>query len=61
MGCFAPLLRRPFYELNNARIAPFTCLFAKNKSLTIQAKTLAKLSNDWLFQTFARRSSEACR
>lgn len=43
VGCIAPLFRRSFNELNNARIAPFTCFFAANKSLTIQAKTFAKL------------------
>lgn len=43
VGCFAPLFRRPFDPLNNSRIAPFTCLFASNKSLTIEAKNVAKL------------------
>lgn len=43
VGCFAPIIYRPFYEWNRARIAPFTCSFASNKYLTIQANMLAKL------------------
>lgn len=43
VGCVAPLLQRPFYDLNHSRVAPFSCFFADNKSLIIRAKNLAIL------------------
>lgn len=43
VGCVAPLVRRPFSDLNNSRIAPFSCVFAHDKFLTIQAQNLIQL------------------
>ncbi len=59
VGCFAPVIYRPFYELNRARIAPFTCYFANNKYLTIQANTLAKLPDGKMipFEQFLDRKT----
>lgn len=44
VGCFAPLIRLSVIsDLNNTRVAPFSCSFADDKSLTIQARTIAIL------------------
>ncbi|MBD2067658.1 hypothetical protein H6F93_08960 [Leptolyngbya sp. FACHB-671] len=50
VGCVAPLIRRPFTDLNNTRIAPFSCFFTDNGSLIIQAENLAILPNGEIIQ-----------
>ena len=43
VGCVAPIIRRFSTDINHSRIAPFSCFFANNKSLIIQAENLAIL------------------
>lgn len=44
VGCVAPIISsHSDSNLHNARIAPFICFFAANKSLVIQAENLAVL------------------
>lgn len=43
VGCVAPIILRPSTDLHHSRVAPFSCFFADNKSLTIQAENLAIL------------------
>lgn len=43
VGCVAPLIYRPFSDLNHTRIAPFSCFFTDSSSLTIQAENVAIL------------------
>lgn len=45
VGCMAPIINFPSSELHNFKTTPFFCFFADNKSLTIEARNLAKLPN----------------
>lgn len=50
VGCVAPMIRLPLTDLNHIRIAPFSCFFSENQTLTIQAENLAILPTGEIIQ-----------